>query len=531
MNMIEGSASEKLNVIFYLRKSKKIETGMTFETQYKSCKNEVVRFFGKEIEPIILFKEDDVSGGDNSRKEYCQMKEFIRNNKCVLIVYSVDRLVRDVQEGLILRDILLRNNCNLYVCKLGRIALETPEGKEQFINLCNSSEIQLNINKRNEAENLYNKASMSIKSGGQAPYGYVSYSKEILINNEIKISTLYKTDPVEIYNVIKMYKLYLKYKSISKVTKILQEQGVYGKFGKLINKTTILSVLRNPVNVKTDNSVVEFFKDKGFEIKNIEYGKGATRYGEKCNAEFLADNYRKKYFFTLEHKGVINSKTWLEVQKILDENSKEAPKKGKSCKSVISNTIKCKCGSNMKISTMKKDKDGNDIIYYCCTKGCGNKNINGTSLESYLSSNFIDINSSILVKHMIRNLDKVLNNINNEYKILKSEIAAISRANNKLLKKVELLEVKRLAKTHNIVEKINENEVKIFDKVNRLEKIEKSMLVMKTEAIKYISQIEKYNSKDVLDEMNFDSKKMLWEYLIKEIIWNSDKNIISVNLK
>lgn len=372
---------------------------------------------------------------------------------------------------------------------------------------------------------------MSIKSGSQAPYGYVSYSEEVLIDDEVKVSTLYKTDPIEIYNVIKIYELYCKYKSISKVTKILQEQGVYGKFGKPINKTTVVSVLRNPVNVKTDDSIVEFFKIKGFEIKNIEYGKGGTRYGEKSNAEFLADNYRKKYFFTLAHKGVVDSKTWLEVQKILDENSKEAPKKGKSCKSVIGNTMKCRCGADMKISTMKKDRDGNNIIYYCCTKGCGNKNINGTRIEENLFNNFIDINSNILAKKMKSSINKVLNNMDKEYKILKDEITAISRSNDKLLKKVELLEVNRLAKTHKITEKINENEVKVADKLNRLEKIEKGMLIMKIEAVKYIAQIEKYTSKGVLDQMNFDNKKMLWECLFKEIIWDSDKKTISVKLK
>lgn len=130
MNMIEGSDSKKLNIIFYLRKSKKIETGMTFETQYKSCESELVKVFGKEMEPLMLFKEDDVSRGDSSRKEYCQMKEFIKNNKCVLFVYSVDRLVRDVSEGLILRELLIENKCDLYIGKLGRIALETAEGKE-----------------------------------------------------------------------------------------------------------------------------------------------------------------------------------------------------------------------------------------------------------------------------------------------------------------------------------------------------------------------------------------------------------------
>lgn len=531
MNGIEGSDSEKLNIIFYLRKSKKIETGMTFETQYRACYNEAVEVFGKGMEMCHTFKEDDVSGGDNTRKEYCKMKEFIKNNKCVFFVYSIDRLVRDVSEGLILRELLLQNKCDLYIGKLGRIAVETAEGKEQFVNLCNSAEVYLNTTKRNQAENLYNKAEMSIKSGSQAPYGYVSYSEEVLIENEVKVSTLYKTDLIEIYNVIKMYELYCKYKSISKVTKILVEKGVYGKYGKSINKTTVISVLRNPVNVKTNENVVEFFKNKGFEIGNIEYGKGGVRYGEKSNAEFLENSLRKKYFFTLNHEGVIEAEKWLEVQKILDENSKEAPKRGKSQKSVIGNTMKCKCGANMKISTMKKDRDGNDIIYYCCTKVCGNKNVNGTNIEENLFNNYIDINSNILAKHMIRSLNKVLNNMNSEYKILKSEIATISRSNDKLLKKVELLEVNRLAKTHKITEKINENEVKIADKLNRLEKIEKGIFVMKKEAIKYIEKIEKYSYKDILDEMNFDSKKMLYEHLFKESIWDSDDKKVSIKVK
>ncbi|WP_195245603.1 recombinase family protein [Clostridium celatum] len=529
--IIKGNDFEKINIIFYLRKSKAIETGMTFDTQRKSCENEVLKVFGQEFEPRYIFEEDDVSGGNSFREEYCKMKEFINNNKCVLFVYSLDRLIRDVAEGLILRDLLIKNKCDLYVCKIGRIALETPEGKEQFINLCNSAEIQLNITKRNQAENLYNKAEMSIKAGSQAPYGYVSYNKEILVDDQIKISTLYKADQIEIYNVVKMYQLYYKYKAVSKVTRILVEQGVYGKYGKAINKNTVLSVLRNPVNVKTDESIVEYFKIKGFEIKNIEYGKGATRYGEKSNAEFLADTYRKKYFFTLEHEGVIDSKLWIEVQKILDENSREAPKKGKSCKSVIGNTIKCKCGANMKISTMKKDKQGNDMIYYCCTKSCGNKNVNGTNIEVNLFNNYIDINSNVLAKNMKSNLNKVLNNMNEEYKVLKDEIAAISRSNEKLLKKVELLESNKLARTHVITQKINDNEVKLSYKIEQLKKIENSRLNIISQANKYISYIEKNTSRGILEDMNFDIKKMLWECLFKEIIWNSDAKTVFVNPK
>ena len=68
--IIKGNDFEKINIIFYLRKSKKIETGMTFDTQRKSCENEVLKVFGQEFEPRYIFEEDDVSGGNSSRKEY-----------------------------------------------------------------------------------------------------------------------------------------------------------------------------------------------------------------------------------------------------------------------------------------------------------------------------------------------------------------------------------------------------------------------------------------------------------------------------
>ena len=508
MKFLEKSNIKNISVIFYLRKSKKIETGLTFETQHKVCYNAAMDIFGENIEKIYIFKEDDVSGGNNKRKEYCKMKEFIKNNKCALFAYSVDRLVRDVGEGLQLRNLLLENKCNLYIAKLGRIALETPEGKEQFINLCNSAEIQLNIGKRNQAENLHQKAEMGIKSGSQTPYGYISYSEEVLIDNEVKISTLYKVDEVEIYNVKKIYELYYQHRSISKVEDILKEQGVRGKYAKEIGNTTIASVLRNPVNVKTDEHVVKYFADKGFKIINVEYGKGGTRYGQKCNAEFLDDNYRQKYFFTLDHDGVIDSKKWLEIQGVLDENSRNPGKKGKSAKSALGNIIKCKCGADMKISTMKKDKNDNDIIYYSCTEKCGNKNINGTILERNIFNEVINISSKTLVKYMRKSIDKALKDEIIEHKALKSEIANLFKSKDKLTKKIELLEENRYAKTRVLNDKIEEYEQIIEAKEKRLSKIEDAMLIIKTDAIEYISKLEKYNYQQILEELVLIVKKL-----------------------
>lgn len=527
MTVIEKNHIKNVIAIFYLRKSKKIETGLTFETQHKVCYNAAMDILGENIDSIRIFKEDDVSGGNNKRKEYCKMKEFIKSNKCVLFAYSVDRLVRDVEEGLQLRKLLLENKCNLYIPKIGRIALETPEGKEQFISLCNSAETVLNIGKRNQAENLHQKAGMGIKSGSQAPYGYISYSEEVLINNEVKISTLYKVDEVEIYNVKKIYELYYKYRSISRVAHILEEEGVKGKYSEVINKSTVASVLRNPVNVKTDENVVKFFKDKGFKIINVQYGKGGTRYGQKCNAEFLDDIYREQYFFTLEHDGVIDSKKWLEIQEILDGNSRNPGKKGKSAKSALGNTIKCKCGADMKISTMKKDKNGNDIIYYSCTNQCGNKSMNGTNLENNIFSGVINISSKTLVRYMRKSIDGVLKEKICEYGILKSEIANLYKSNDKLTKKIEILEENKKARTTVLNEKVNKNKEIILNKEIRLVKIEDVIVNIKTEIIEYISKFEKYNCQQIIEELNFDGKKIIWNSVFDEVIWDSDyKNVL-----
>ena len=445
--------------VFYLRKSKRIETGMTFQTQYSKCYKEVIQFLKNNIE-IIVFKEDNESGGNKNRPEYCEMKEFIKRNNCMLVCYSVDRVVRDVEEGLVLRKLLLSNKCDLYVYGRGRFPLETAQGKFDFISACNVAENQLNVNKTNQTDNIYEKIKRGVKSGCQPPYGYKSYTKEILMDKSIKNSTFYKPDEVEIYNVIRIYQLYEKYKSLSKVTKELIADNIAGKYGNKINKTTIASVLRNPVNVKTDENVVKFFKNKGFEIINVEFGKGATRFGQKSKAEFLEDDERKKYFFTLQHEGVIEASKWLKVQKILEENSKKAPRKGTSCKSVISYTIKCVCGENMKISTMKKDIYGKDIIYYSCKNNYGNKSVNGTILENQILNELIEISNVKLVNAMKKNIDNALLKSNISYAKLKKEVSILERSNSKFIKRLESLETSQEFRIDKIYEKIAETEKK-----------------------------------------------------------------------
>ena len=524
--MIVGTV---IYVVLYIRKSKKLDKGITFETQYDRCVEEAKRIFRENI-IIVDFIEDDKSGDDVNRDKYKEMKEFIRSHKnCILYSYAVNRLVRDVIEGAELAKLLRRSKCPVYIYGSGKFELDTPEGLSYFISNCNSAEVELNRNKKNQAENAFKKAEMSIKTGCQAPYGYNSMSREIFINNRAKNESYYVYNEIEIYNVIKIYDLYIKYKSISKVEKIMQENYVLGKCGNLIGKTTIRSVLDNPVNVRTNENVIEYFKKKGYQIGRIEFGKGGNSYGKNSKAEFLNEEYRKMHFFTLDHEGVIEAEDWLKVQRILNNNTDKAPKKGKSKKSSLSEVLKCKCGANMNIVTMKKNKNGKDIIYYGCSKKCGNKNLNGTDLEEKLFKELIFIDNLQLATIMKKGLNNVLKSFYSDYRQLKKEIQYIDIVNTKLIKKISIIN-DNLAGTTCVLNQSIENNIKKINEIDaRVKAIEKEMDQSTVNMKEYISFIQ--NKQSITELLDYNVRKEVLCKMFEKIVWDSDLNKVYIDKK
>lgn len=114
-----NSNLEELFILIYIRKSKKLEYGVTFETQVDRCKREAKKYFGDKAE-IKIFPEENKSGDDATRPEYNKMKNFIRNNKkCIVYSYAENRLVRDVEEGVALSKFLRAKKVDLYIYQKG----------------------------------------------------------------------------------------------------------------------------------------------------------------------------------------------------------------------------------------------------------------------------------------------------------------------------------------------------------------------------------------------------------------------------
>ena len=518
---------EELFIIIYVRRSKKLEHGITFETQIDRCRREAKKYFGDKAK-IKIFSEENKSGDNASRQEYNEMKNFIKNNKnCIVYSYAENRLVRDVEEGLALSKFLRDKKVDLYIYQKGNLHIDTPEGLSYFISNCNNAQTELNVTKKNQAENAFRKSELSVKTGSQAPVGYINNSREIFINDSLKKESYYSIDEVEIYTVIRIYELYLKHQSISKVTKILHEDNVCGKYGNIICKTTVRSILTNPVNVKTNEKVVDYYYGQGYQIGKIEFGKGGNTYGKKSKAEFLNEEYRKKHFFTLSHEGVIEADKWLEVQRILKNNLKLAPKKGKSRKSALDNLLKCRCGADMKIASIKEEK-----VYYCCSAKCGNKNVNGTNLEKMLFEDIVKINKSILIQNMRSNYSKVLKKVNVGYKKLNKEKSNLDTQYNKLVEKLIILESSNEARVISLTRAIDKKYVRIVKINEKLELIDKIIADINNKVEEYTLSLNNKSLRDILfKEVDLDTRKNILRMTIKEMVWDSDTKTVYVKKK
>lgn len=517
-----------INVLIYIRKSKKLDSGITFETQFNRCSEEAKMIFGENIN-IIPFMEDDRSGDNPNREKYLLMRDYISKNKnCVVYSYAVSRIVRDVEEGANFVKFLHKNSCQLYIYAQGKIAIDTPEGRSYFIANCNNAEIELNNSKKFQADNAFQKAKSSKRPGGQPAYGYNSISNEVYEDKKIQKISGYEENETEIYDVVRIYQLYLVHQSFSKVADILQQEDIRGKHGALICKTTVRNILNNPAYVKTNADIISYYISLGYEIGEIQYGNGGNTYGKKSNAEFIKEDQRKKYFFTLNHQGVIEPKDWLRVQEIARANSHRAPKKGKSKNNALSNLLKCTCGAEMQIKDIKKDKAGNSIVYYFCPDKCGSKNVNGTILEKSIFEDLLSMDNDQLHKALQRNMMKVIKNHFDEYRELNKKKAYLQTAYNRLCTQIETTEKFGMADALCFSDRVEDTYGRIIRINEKMAAIEKQMDDINVRCVEFIDALHENDAVDKVKEMGLDFKKYFFMKIIKELKWDSEIKTVHV---
>lgn len=178
----------------------------------------------------------------------------------------------------------------------------------------------------------------------------------------------------------------------------------------------VKDILTNPIYVKSSNLTHQYFELNDINVTGEPNGCGYLTYG-KHKMERKRINLIDICYF--KHEGVIDDLTWLDIQKVVDKQSKRGCRTGSGKNGILSGVLKCaKCGSAMVLTYSSRGKDKeNRSYYYKCNKKytmykCNNANVNGAEIENFVIDKIKVCDKDVLV---------------NEYKKLKMDFSNLKK--------------------------------------------------------------------------------------------------------
>ena len=483
----------------YVRQSLDKKDSLSIESQIDLC----INYLGNPSEDEYIIYRD--SGWSGKNLERPSMKKLINDIKNELIskvvCYRLDRLARSVLHFNNLLVIFKDHNVE-FASATEAIETSTSIGRAMVNIISVFSELERENIIERITTNYHKRVQEGIFPGGNTILGFKSERK--LING--------KNLPVLVSNSdSKIVKDMFDYYISGNVS--LRNTAIYinKKYNKSYDSSMISKYLRNPIYVKSNPDIYNFYKSKGYIIYNNieEYtGNGLYIIGKR-NSDRKYNPVNKQTVLVALHEGIIDSDTFLQVQYKLSKN-KQIKRTGKSKYTWITNIYCNKCKNRMALQTNK-----NNITYLNCrtkmrNNGCtGLDTIRVADIDPYFED-LIQNKLNILSTEKIQKEDQYLKDID-DYKIRLSKIDD----------EIEIYKSKILMANDIVMNIINE---KIEELVN-----EKNTIINQMNNIKVVEEVslEKLILDKPFKSLDFNKKKEIFQLLINKVyIDNNELNVI-----
>ncbi len=405
----------------YVRKSKMTDKGDSIKTQIDKCRAHIYSEFDVQStdENTDIFMDEGLSGFYADRKEFTRLMRNIDNYQC-LLCYRVDRICRNTGDMMSVIDYLAKHNVVFISCK-DQITNLTAQSTMILQLLSVISEFERNIIAERISDNLHELAKEGRWLGGTTPLGFVSKKENITVRG--RKSTKNHLEPVqsELQTVKQIFQMYLDCKSMNAVRDYLNDNGILTRNGKKHTRTSVKTILRNPVYCIADKDALEYFsefcetiyaEDSEFDGEHglMVYNKTDQKKEKKDDSTLLEPKFTQitdikpisEWIVAVgEHKGIVSGFDWIRVQRLLQQNVDKYDRPKQASKSVLSGLIKCPvCGERMNVKTLSNryTKSGDLRFNYRCRKrmedrfGCTSKDINGNELDQYIIDTICHMN-------------------------------------------------------------------------------------------------------------------------------------------
>ncbi len=325
----------------YARQSLDKQDSISIENQIEFCKYETR---GGDYETYI---DKGFSGKNTNRPAFTQMMQDIKAGKIKrVIVYKLDRISRSILDFSNMMEVFQEYHVE-FVSSTEKFDTSTPIGNAMLNISIVFAQLERETIQKRVADAYYTKSQKGYYMGGRVPFGF---KLEDAIIHGIRTSR-FVPEPEEIKQIKLIYKLYSKQDmTLGAVMRELLNRGFTEKRGAAWCTARISEIVRNPVYVKADIDVYNFFESQGSHLVNPASDYIGTN-GIFLYKGYNGDKTKKKQYDLVDrdvvlapHEGVIDSDTWLKCRlKIMNNRQSARTNKGK--RTWLSGKVKCrKCG-------------------------------------------------------------------------------------------------------------------------------------------------------------------------------------------
>jgi len=350
----------------YVRQSIDKKDSISIESQIQACLTE------NRGSPCRIYSDRGYSGSTTDRPGYTSMMHDIRGGQISgVIVYRLDRLSRSVSDFSRMWETFEKYHVS-FASVNEKIDSKSPIGKAMIYIIMTFAQLERETIAERITDNYKSRLASGSWTGGKAPFGFANH--KMIVNGKPAATLIPDSNSTYVKYIFERYADTSC--SLSSLAKDLCSKNIYPAGRKAWDNTALSRILRSPVYVSADQSILDHYIKAGFS----DFSNPPESFDGTYSAQITGrrSGHRKnpmpqQRISLTNFAGIIDPETWLKCQYKLDCNrvSARAPSQKYTW---LTGLLKCeKCG----YSLVSKRSAGK--IYLCCS---GRYNLHICSITS-----------------------------------------------------------------------------------------------------------------------------------------------------